>query len=590
MSNQTSNIYDVIIIGAGYAGLSAALRLKDSNIKNICIVEGQYRIGGRVWSEKAILDNGDSVYWDAGAAFVGPHQNRLLWLADRYNVEPYKVHCKGKNVTKYNDEVIKYSGLIPKKYTFDHLLSLLDTNHLIAKCDSLCQRINLTDINKSDFNENELISMNKISVVDWIRNETTNKKAADICINAIAANMCLDANNVSLLSFLRDMKGGHGLMHSLENDGGSQDSRFKQRGTYTICQKITSELRKETIHGKDVIQLGKVVEGIRLIKNNGGNGNGNMSDLIEISGIKDNKTRFQMYSRYVIATMPPNLYNSINFVPNISDIRIKYSKMMKMGCVIKVSVFYRKPFWRDMGYSGLIFNASTDAIIIDNELFVASYDDCRPNKDLYPACLACYIVSYQALKESKNHSKEYQLKRRNKLCQAFKKIFDNNDEAINGCIGYAEKIWDSNYYPLIGGGFGPILTFDKNNERDNSDLELIDGGSELCESNFNNLLYFASGENARVFSGYIDGAIESGDECGYQISKKMAKENNSVKVLPYIFEMKDAPPNCQVKVQDIDLSWIERNCIPNAKQFKYGLMAGVAGLTALGVGMIRSKL
>lgn len=42
-------MYDVVIIGAGVAGLSAARYLHDAGLK-VCVVESRDRIGGRVWS------------------------------------------------------------------------------------------------------------------------------------------------------------------------------------------------------------------------------------------------------------------------------------------------------------------------------------------------------------------------------------------------------------------------------------------------------------------------------------------------------------------------------------------------------------
>ncbi|VDN13107.1 unnamed protein product, partial [Dibothriocephalus latus] len=39
---------DVLIIGAGIAGLTAAMRLKQANIDNILVLEARDRIGGRV--------------------------------------------------------------------------------------------------------------------------------------------------------------------------------------------------------------------------------------------------------------------------------------------------------------------------------------------------------------------------------------------------------------------------------------------------------------------------------------------------------------------------------------------------------------
>jgi len=40
-----SNVFDVIIVGAGLAGLSAAVTFIDANITNILILEGWFQLG-----------------------------------------------------------------------------------------------------------------------------------------------------------------------------------------------------------------------------------------------------------------------------------------------------------------------------------------------------------------------------------------------------------------------------------------------------------------------------------------------------------------------------------------------------------------
>lgn len=46
--------YDVIVIGAGFAGLLAARELSRNHGLQVLIVEGRDRIGGRTWTAKAL--------------------------------------------------------------------------------------------------------------------------------------------------------------------------------------------------------------------------------------------------------------------------------------------------------------------------------------------------------------------------------------------------------------------------------------------------------------------------------------------------------------------------------------------------------
>ena len=67
---------DVIVVGAGLAGLTAARRLVDAGLA-VQVVEARDRVGGRTLNH----DLGDGRIVDSGGQFVGPTQDRVLALA-----------------------------------------------------------------------------------------------------------------------------------------------------------------------------------------------------------------------------------------------------------------------------------------------------------------------------------------------------------------------------------------------------------------------------------------------------------------------------------------------------------------------------
>ena len=70
---------DVIIVGAGWSGLSAALVLQDEGL-DVLVLEGRNRVGGRVYSIDSVPDNPE----DGANAIVGP---RPVAVARRFGVE-----------------------------------------------------------------------------------------------------------------------------------------------------------------------------------------------------------------------------------------------------------------------------------------------------------------------------------------------------------------------------------------------------------------------------------------------------------------------------------------------------------------------
>jgi monoamine oxidase len=77
-----STITQVVIVGAGIAGLAAARRARDLGL-DFTVLEASDRIGGRIRS----LDLGDGSWWEAGcAALVQPPINPLVQEAERCGI------------------------------------------------------------------------------------------------------------------------------------------------------------------------------------------------------------------------------------------------------------------------------------------------------------------------------------------------------------------------------------------------------------------------------------------------------------------------------------------------------------------------
>src|SRR5690242_5506442 len=84
---------DVCVIGAGLAGLTAALDLKKAG-HSVVLLEARKRVGGRVVGHE--LPNGE--YSERGATFVGPTQDRILAKLDQFGLKTFPTFDDGDNV------------------------------------------------------------------------------------------------------------------------------------------------------------------------------------------------------------------------------------------------------------------------------------------------------------------------------------------------------------------------------------------------------------------------------------------------------------------------------------------------------------
>ena len=84
---------DVVVVGAGFAGLTAALAVKRSG-RSVVVLEARARVGGRVAGHR--LPSGE--FSERGGTFVGPTQDRVLAALDRFGIGTFPTYDEGSNV------------------------------------------------------------------------------------------------------------------------------------------------------------------------------------------------------------------------------------------------------------------------------------------------------------------------------------------------------------------------------------------------------------------------------------------------------------------------------------------------------------
>jgi monoamine oxidase len=107
-ANRTTRRADVVVIGAGFAGLTAARDVVKAG-HSVVVVEARDRVGGRVWNH----DLGGGHVSERGGTFVGPTQDRLIALATELGVGTFPTFDDGQNVYVNGSNRITYSDSGP---------------------------------------------------------------------------------------------------------------------------------------------------------------------------------------------------------------------------------------------------------------------------------------------------------------------------------------------------------------------------------------------------------------------------------------------------------------------------------------------
>ena len=132
---ETTVTFDAVIVGAGYAGLTAAHALHRAG-KKILVLEARDRVGGRVHTKHFP----DGTYVDLGAQWAGPTQEKLYQLARETGVTTFATHDEGKSQLYFKGRLKQYKGLIPPL----PIPALLSLNSALKKMNRLSATIDPT--------------------------------------------------------------------------------------------------------------------------------------------------------------------------------------------------------------------------------------------------------------------------------------------------------------------------------------------------------------------------------------------------------------------------------------------------------------
>src|ERR1700691_346693 len=125
---------DVVVVGAGFAGLAAARALAAAG-RSVAVVEARPRVGGRVRNESI----GEGKVVEVGGQWVGPTQDTVLALAKDLGVATFPTYDTGHRVLHFGGKRGTYKGTIPRINPF----VLADVGRAQARLESLAKKVPL---------------------------------------------------------------------------------------------------------------------------------------------------------------------------------------------------------------------------------------------------------------------------------------------------------------------------------------------------------------------------------------------------------------------------------------------------------------
>lgn len=313
---------DVVIIGAGPSGLSAARRLRRTG-KDVVVLEARDRVGGRTWT-----DHIDGQMYELGGQWISPDQTALLALVEELGKETYPRYREGDSVYIAQDGTrTVYSGeMFPVGESSEK-----EMERLIGLLDELAARIGAN----APWDAPDAAELDSVSFHHWLRQQSDDELACENIGLFIAGGMLTKpATTFSALQAIL-MAASAGSFTHLVDDHFILDRRVVG-GMQSVSVQMAEEL------GDDVVRLGQPVRSIAWSE-----------DAVTVT-----TDELSVSAKKAILAVPPNLYSRISYDPPLPRLQQIFHQHQSMGLVIKVHATYDTPFWREEGLCGTGFGAS----------------------------------------------------------------------------------------------------------------------------------------------------------------------------------------------------------------------------------------
>src|SRR5277367_755825 len=444
---------DVLIVGAGVAGLIAARELAKRN-RSCLVLEARDRVGGRTFTQKLGKD-----WVDLGGQWIGPTQDRLAALARELDVPIFPQHHEGKKILSWGGKLSTFKGSMP----WLSLATQLELGLLDLRAKSYAKTFPLD----APWQAPRAAEWDGETVESWKRRHLRAGGARlflDIVVRAVFTS---EPRDLSFLYFLSYVKSGHGLEILTSIPGGAQESRFVG-GAQKLSIRMAEALGKRVVLECPVWALEQTADGVTL-----------------------ETARGTFRGRYVIVAIPPLLAGRIRYASGLPPRREQLMARMPMGSCIKYVATYERAFWREAGYSGEAFS--------DTGPTTTTFDDS--SHDGSPA-----LVTFSDGGVARIWGDRPPEERRQGVLSELARFF--GPQAAHP-TGFVEKNWSED--PWSGGCYAGVM----------GPGVMTDFGAALRQPC--GRIHWAGTETAVEWTGYIDGAIESGQRAAGEVAARLSE-------------------------------------------------------------------
>ncbi|MQS15676.1 FAD-dependent oxidoreductase [Streptomyces kaniharaensis] len=388
---------DVCVVGAGFAGLAAALQLTRAGC-DVVVLEARDRVGGRVWNREMA----DGTVVSAGGTWLGRGQERMFRLCRDMGLDVYPQYDQGDHILRLDGQNRRYRGAAPHAGP----VALAALGLAMLRLNLMARRLPPGE----PWRAGGARAWDARTLGQWIGEplNVPSATARTLLHSAFGVLFCVDPAEVSLLGSLVLARGGGGFGYY--TDSRRTETHLVDGGAPELARRMAGRLGDAVRPGCAVRQITENVYDVEV-----------RSDELAVRA-----------QRVIVAT-PPVLAGRIAFDPPLPVAHAQLRQRLVPGAIIRVHTTYPAPFWRGRGLSGqTLAPQSPVAVTID-----------QTPRSGRPGVLSSYAFGTAALKVARLAPE----RRRQMWLEALAERF--GPEALEP-LAYLETDWSAQPWSLGG--------------------------------------------------------------------------------------------------------------------------------------------
>jgi monoamine oxidase len=409
---------------------------------------------GRVGGRVLNRELGDGTVVEVGGQWIGPTQLRMEKLVADLGLETFPTYSTGELILRFGEQTARYRGTIPRTSP----LVLADMAQAQTRLDRLARRVPLEAPWAADRAED----WDAETFATWIRRNVRTRNARELFNLYAAAVFAAEPSDFSLLHALFYTHSGGGIDRVAGTRGGAQQDRFVG-GSQLVPIRLAERLGERVRLGAPVRRIEHRDAGVTVL-----------AEGVLVS------------ARHVVVAVPPTLAARIVYEPALPAFRDQLTQRLPAGSVIKCNVVYDAPFWRDEGLTGQA-NGDRGPVKV-------TFDNSPPSGS--PGILLGFLEGEHARRLNRVSPAQRRQAVIGSLVDFFgpraRQTVDyveldwSEEEWTRGCYGahFPTGVW-TQYGPALRAPVGRV--------------------------------HWAGAETATVWSGYMDGAVQSGERAAAEI-------------------------------------------------------------------------